>query len=276
MTAFAPVLTPQPDRLPGFRATTHGPAVDAPAEPRPEYAFASALVGRVQAGLGGAVTWVNHYSALQSLRGGVPLDRFDHLGVDGILLCRLLGPNTARTSADLVIPLMLEQSAPLRVALIGSTRETLQAVTAKIESQYGHRVVLVRDGYGELPPAAELRDQLRAARVQLAIVGLGAPLQDHYALAAASSDVLVLTCGGWLDQFTADSYYPAWAYPLRLNWLVRLAREPKRLWRRYTLDALRALRSRAELVRYVTVVGRRPLAAAFSQPAASPAALLAA
>jgi hypothetical protein len=51
---------------------------------------------------------------------------------------------------------------------------------------------------------------------------------------------------------------------LRLNWLVRLAREPRRLWRRYTVDAVRAVRARADLIGYVTGVGERPLAAASS------------
>jgi exopolysaccharide biosynthesis WecB/TagA/CpsF family protein len=277
MTAFAHPLTlssdyllERPAQFSGSRAVDLRVAETAPeAAETAEREFALALLARLESGVGGTVTWLNHYSAMQSLRGGVPLERFDHLGVDGILLCRLLGSAVPRTSADLVLPELLAHADPLRVALIGSTRETLHAVAAKIEAQYGHRVVLVRDGFDELPAAADLRSQLRAARVQVAVVGLGAPLQDHYALAAASPEVLVITCGGWLDQFAADAYYPAWAYPLRLNWLVRLAREPKRLWRRYSVDALRALRSRAELVHYVTVVGRRPLAEAFSRPEAS-------
>jgi beta-1,4-glucosyltransferase len=243
----------------------------------PEREFARALLARIEARAGGTVTWLNHYTAMQSLRGGVPVHRFDHLGVDGILLRRLLGATTPRTSADLVLPLVLEHGAPLRIALIGSTTETLQAVAAKIEAQYGHRVVLMRDGYAGLPSAAELRTELQAAGAQIAVVGLGAPLQDHYTLAAASPEVLVVTCGGWLDQFAGEeSYYPAWAYPLRLNWLVRLAREPRRLWRRYTLDALRALRSRTKLRHYVTVVGGRPLAEAFSAPETSTATVSAA
>jgi exopolysaccharide biosynthesis WecB/TagA/CpsF family protein len=224
------------------------------------------LLADLRRGVGGTVTWLNHYSAMQSLRGGVQLDRFDYLGLDGLLLCHLLNSDTPRTSADLVLPVVLEHPVRLRIALIGSTAETLQAVATKIAAHYGHQVVLQRDGYAGLPTPAELRAELRAARVQVAIVGLGAPLQDHYALALRSPGVLIATCGGWLDQFAGDSYYPAWAYPLRLNWLVRLAREPKRLWRRYTVDAVRALRSRAELLRYVTGVGRRPLAVAFPRP----------
>ena len=96
-----------------------------------------------------------------------------------------------------------------------------------------------------------------------------APLQDHYALAATSPGVLVVTCGGWLDQFAGgEPYYPAWAYPLRLNWLVRLAREPRRLWRRYTIEAIRAVRARADLIDYVLGQGGRPLDAVAGAAAA--------
>ncbi len=237
----------------------------------PERRFAQVLIADLERGLGGTVTWLNHYTAVRSLQDGVPLHRFDYLGLDGTLLCRMLSNPAPRTSADLVLPLLLEHSGPLRIALIGSTTETLRTVAAKIEGRYGHRVVLVHDGYTGLPAPEALRDQLRAAGVQLAVVGLGAPMQDHYALAAAGPEVLVTTCGGWLDQFAGDAYYPSWAYPLRLNWLVRLAREPRRLWRRYTIDAVRALRSRAELAEYVIGLGHRPLAAASARPRTVPA-----
>jgi exopolysaccharide biosynthesis WecB/TagA/CpsF family protein len=270
MTLVAPPFASRADDVPE-RSAAHAPRPadgSGPAAEAPERQFARALLAKVEAGVGGTVTWLNHYSATQSMQGRVPLHRFDHLGLDGILLCRLLGSPTPRTSADLVLPLLLEHPVPLRIALIGSTPETLRAVTTKIEAR-GHRVVLRRDGYAGLPTPAKLRTELRAAGVQVAVLGLGAPLQDHYALATATPGVLVVTCGGWLDQFAGDSYYPAWAYPLRLNWLVRLAREPRRLWRRYTVDAVRALRSRAELIQYVTVEGRRPLAEAFVRPETS-------
>jgi beta-1,4-glucosyltransferase len=65
--------------------------------------------------------------------------------------------------------------------------------------------------------------------------------------AEAMSRGYALTCGGFLDQALQVNYYPAWAYPLRLNWLVRVLREPRRLWRRYTVDAVRAVAARAEL-----------------------------
>lgn len=225
-------------------------------------ALAAILAQDLDHGRGGTVTWLNHFSALQALRGDVPIDHFDYLGLDGLFLCRLVKAASCRTSADLVLPLLLDRTTNLRIALIGSTSETLRTVAEKITTQYGHDVVLMRNGYDELPEPGELRRQLVAARVQLAVVGLGAPMQDLYVLDLAMPGLVATTCGGWLDQFAGGTYYPAWAYPLRLNWLVRLAREPKRLWRRYTVDAIRALRVRGRLIQYVTVLGKGPLEAA--------------
>jgi exopolysaccharide biosynthesis WecB/TagA/CpsF family protein len=224
--------------------------------------LAGVLARNLAEGIGGTLTWLNHYSALQALEAGVPLDRFDYLGLDGIMLCRLVHAECQRTSADLLMPVLLERTSGLRIALIGSTAGTLEIVSEKIESRFDHSVVLVRDGYDALPEPAVLRRELRAANVDLAIVGLGAPRQDLYVLDLAMPGVLVATCGGWLDQYSGTDYYPAWAYPLRLNWLVRLVREPRRLWRRYSVDALRALAARTELTEYVTGLGREPLRAA--------------
>ncbi|MCZ2846982.1 WecB/TagA/CpsF family glycosyltransferase [Modestobacter sp. VKM Ac-2978] len=249
------------------------PALDTVIAPEqlPAAALAKTLLTSLALPTGGVVTWLNHYTALQSLQAGTPIEEFDYLGLDGILLCRLVRSGAERTSADLVLPLLLEAAAPLRVALIGSTPGTLAQVAARIEAEYGHNVVLVRDGYTGLPAPEELRRQLLAARAQVAIVGLGAPLQDRYALALRSPRMLVATCGGWLDQFAGGTYYPAWAYPLKLNWLVRLAREPRRLWRRYSVDAVRALRARRRLTDYVVHRGHVPLAATTSGTAASSA-----
>jgi exopolysaccharide biosynthesis WecB/TagA/CpsF family protein len=231
--------------------------------------LADELSDRIARGVGGTITWFNHFSALAAMKAGVPVHRFDYLGLDGVFLCRLLGVDSAtcRTSADLVLPRMLERSQPLRIALVGSRPQTLEVVAGKIERQFGHRVVLTMDGYRGRPEAASLQQELRAVRAQLVIVGLGTPLQDFYALSLKRRGLLVATCGGWLDQFAQDSYYPSWAYPLKLNWLVRLAKEPRRLWRRYSADAVRALRARAALTQYVAGQGARPLGAATAKPA---------
>ena len=93
-----------------------------------------------------------------------------------------------------------------------------------------------------------LRRLVREVQPDLVLVGLGAGLQEQVLLEAASAmrRGYALTCGGFIDQVLQEGYYPEWAYPLKLNWLVRLAREPRRLWRRYTVEALSAVGRRAD------------------------------
>lgn len=226
-------------------------------------ALADHLTLEVGSGRGGTITWFNHYSVDQAMAADVDVSRFRYVGVDGFLLRRLLAPESPRTSADLVLPLLLERlPAGSRLALIGSTEENLRAAAIHLEAlPSAPRVVYARNGYRDLEPAAEAARHLLDLDVDVVVVGLGAPRQDSYVLDLAAnglSGALLATCGGWLDQVTVDGYYPSFAYQAKLNWLVRLVREPSRLWRRYTVDAVRACRRRAELRAYVLDRGARP------------------
>ena len=224
---------------------------------------AQQLAQDVAARRGGTITWLNHYSAVRSMEQGVDVSGFTYIGIDGILLRRLVAPKAPRTSADLVLPLLLERTrSGCRVALIGSTAPNLRAAISHLESLPSRpRVVYARDGYDGLSLPAEAAAELCQLDVEVVIVGLGAPLQDRYVLELAEcglTGALLATCGGWLDQVTQPTYYPGFAYRIKLNWLIRLAREPRRLWRRYTVDAVRAYRRRSELWSYVRNRGERP------------------
>ena len=191
------------------------------------------------------MTWINHYTAPLLLSSGAA-SRIDLVGVDGTLLSRVLG-GVGRTSADLVLPMLLPRLGASRIVLLGGTPEAsgrARAVVGEFADKGASVVAL--DGFESLPPRHELPGVLRDLSAEVAIVGLGGGLQDQYAAEARGSGaaVLALTCGGFLDQIANPSYYPPWAYALRLNWAVRLAREPSRLWRRYTVDAARFVSER--------------------------------
>ncbi|MCA0144888.1 WecB/TagA/CpsF family glycosyltransferase [Blastococcus sp. LR1] len=193
------------------------------------------------------MTWLNHYSALVAeTTVGVDLANFDVVGTDGKLLQWLVGAER-RTSADLVVPLVLEELRLPRVALIGGTPQSVAAAAHALQSR--SRIVGAMDGFDGLLRGGQLNAWLEERAPQLVLVGLGAGLQELVAqeVASASAETVVLTCGGYLDQVSQAAYYPAWAYPLRLNWFVRLVREPRRLWRRYTIWAVRAVLRRGEL-----------------------------
>jgi exopolysaccharide biosynthesis WecB/TagA/CpsF family protein len=197
------------------------------------------------------VTWLNHYSAQVALREcPEQLRAFDVIGVDGILLRRLVKA-PSRTSADLLLPRLLPRLRGARVLIIGGPPdaliETVECVDEMLDN--GSMVVAALDGYQDVSGDATLDEIVMTAKPDFVIVGMGAPRQEIVAqqVARMLKHGVVLTCGGFLDQMRHGSYYPFWAYPLRLNWLVRLTREPMRLWRRYTVQAVAAFRRRNSL-----------------------------
>lgn len=205
-----------------------------------------------------SITWVNHWSVQRCLTDDVDLSEFTLLGLDGNGLRGLLPCPPPRTSADLVLPSVLPHLEGARVALIGGTpdglEERVDALTALLGP--GAKVVAALDGYAGRLGGTELRSWVTDHDADVVLIALGAPLQERASLEIADLPgvVLVITCGGFLDQVAHHgAYYPRWAYPLRLNWLVRVAREPRRLWRRYTGYVLLALVRRRRLRRFVAV-----------------------
>ncbi|MGY1984854.1 WecB/TagA/CpsF family glycosyltransferase [Blastococcus sp. SYSU DS0669] len=190
-------------------------------------------------------TWLNHHTIRIVLSDAASaLARMDVCGIDGQFLKWLLRHPT-RTSADLVVPRVLQRDGTIRTVLaIGGHGDRAGGLSAALSGLAGRPVRVVHvDGFDGLLRGAELARLVRSVEPEMVLIGLGAGLQEQVLLEAADAMAggYAMTCGGFLDQVLQPGYYPAWAYPLRLNWLVRLAREPRRLWRRYTVGAVRAL-----------------------------------
>jgi UDP-N-acetyl-D-mannosaminuronic acid transferase (WecB/TagA/CpsF family) len=211
--------------------------------------FVAALVAkeREMAGRGEPVrvTWLNHYSIQIALSNAGPAwEQMDVCGIDGQFLKWLLR-HPARTSADLIVPILLRCDESIKSVLAIGGRGDRAAPLEQALSECAGRPVIVHsiDGFEGLLRGPALQRLVEDLRPDLLLVGLGAGLQEQVLVEAAQGMAggYALTCGGYLDQVLVPGYYPAWAYPLRLNWLVRLARDPRRLWRRYTTEALAAL-----------------------------------
>jgi beta-1,4-glucosyltransferase len=209
-------------------------------------------------GLPVRVTWLNHYSIRVAMAvASAELSEMHVCGVDGQLLKWLLR-HPVRTSADVVVPLLLKCDETIRTVLAigghGDRRESLENALSDAAGRFVQ--VYSMNGFDELLRGEELARLVAEIQPDLILVGLGAGLQDKVLLeaAAALDRGYALTCGGFLDQVLQTNYYPSWAYPLRLNWLVRLAREPRRLWRRYTVEALSAVLRRRTWRRAATAV----------------------
>jgi len=99
------------------------------------------------------------------------------------------------------------------------------------------------------PPSAEMADHdddvcvrmVRAAQPDLLFVAFGAPKQEHW-IRAHQATLNVPVCmgvGGSFDMLAGNvRRAPVWIQRHGLEWLYRLAQEPRRLWKRYIVHDL--------------------------------------
>lgn len=88
-------------------------------------------------------------------------------------------------------------------------------------------------------------EHIRAARPDVLWVGMTAPKQEKWVHAnAAALDVPVIGSVGAVFDFFAGTNprAPRWMCALGIEWVYRLAREPRRMWRRTVISAPRFLR----------------------------------
>lgn len=122
----------------------------------------------------------------------------------------------------------------------GSTPETLAALQRNLRARYPR--IEIAGAYS--PPfrdlsADERRDviaKIRAAKPDILWVGLGMPKQEKWMHAMRDSlPGMVLVGIGAAFDFLAGTqkHAPVWMQDVGLEWVYRLAREPRRLWRRY-------------------------------------------
>jgi exopolysaccharide biosynthesis WecB/TagA/CpsF family protein len=80
-----------------------------------------------------------------------------------------------------------------------------------------------------------LVDEIRASGAQLAFVGIGCPRQEVFVYELRNSLAMPLVAVGAAFPFHAGRLpqAPLWMQRRGLEWLFRLATEPRRLWRRY-------------------------------------------
>lgn len=184
------------------------------------------------------VTWLNHYSLLRADLN--LLKSFDLILVDGTFLqlwLRLRGHKITRTSADIILPELLPSFN--QIILIGGTREELAIASRKFCN-----VILEIDGYNDLVKCRSESFWREISVGTAVIVSLGPNFQEAVALEIYRSNphLRVITAGGWIGQIgRVKNYYPSWIHIVRLAWLVRIFKEPKRLWKRYSIDALKFL-----------------------------------
>jgi N-acetylglucosaminyldiphosphoundecaprenol N-acetyl-beta-D-mannosaminyltransferase len=181
---------------------------------------------------------------LREAYGAADLSLVD--GMPVLWASRLLGRRLPEkiSGSDIIEPLLRHAaSRRWRVFLLGGQEGVAALAATRLkEAMPGLAIV------GTLAPRIDMAqprehreaivEVIRAARPHLVLVAFGAPKQELWIHEAreALRPAVFLGVGASLD-FIAGTLprAPVWVSRSGLEWLYRLAREPRRLWRRYLL-----------------------------------------
>lgn len=131
--------------------------------------------------------------------------------------------------------------------LLGSTPDVLAALEKNLKSKFPGVIIAGT----ESPPFRPLDEgeldqqdrRIRESGAEIVWVGLGTPKQDFEAKRLALRLPVVAVAIGAAFDFAAGSAReaPNWMSAFGLEWVFRLACEPRRLWRRYLFGNVRFL-----------------------------------
>jgi N-acetylglucosaminyldiphosphoundecaprenol N-acetyl-beta-D-mannosaminyltransferase len=164
-------------------------------------------------------------------------------GMPLVWLLRALGASGAkRVYGPDLVPLILDAAAGagIPVGFYGGSSET---ALCRLVAFAATRFAGVRIAYAKAPPFRpttieedqQVIDEINSAQVGVLFVGLGSPKQDFWMHTHKGRINAVMLGVGAAFDFLAGTkpQAPRWMQRSGLEWLFRLASEPKRLWRRY-------------------------------------------
>ena len=150
------------------------------------------------------------------------------------------------SGSDLVHPLFaMAEREGLSVYFVGGRMGATEIVVEKLATQYPRLKVIGRsDPTRVLETAidaklAEVAAEIAECKPSFVLVALGSPRQELWAHSVAPrlAPSVFLGIGSALDLVAGQiTRSPRWMSDAGLEWLYRLGKEPRRLWRRYLLD----------------------------------------
>jgi exopolysaccharide biosynthesis WecB/TagA/CpsF family protein len=188
--------------------------------------------------------WVLHKKALLQ----TVCDKFDYIFIDGIALVKAINikynKDFERKSFDMtsLAPLVFEYAIKndKTLYLIGTKKGVIEKSISNLKSIYPNLSIIgYRHGYFETEEEySKILEDISKLNPDIVIVGMGTPLQELFLidLKKVGWNGTGFTCGGFLEQTAQHiNYYPEIMDKLHLRWLYRLYKEPKRLFKRYSI-----------------------------------------
>lgn len=195
------------------------------------------------------VVMLQSHEALRAAYAAADLVLAD--GAPLVAVSRLLGRGLPeRVAGSDLVPALFQAAhrldLPLRVFLLGGEPGVAERAANKIHTTWPPVEVVgtaspPRGFEHDVWQNAEILELIRASQADLLLVGLGAPKQElwvyeHRDIIAAPA---ALCIGATIDFLAGHRRRaPRWMRRSGLEWFYRVAREPRRLARRYLRDAL--------------------------------------
>ncbi|MFI5011888.1 MAG: WecB/TagA/CpsF family glycosyltransferase [Hyphomicrobiales bacterium] len=146
--------------------------------------------------------------------------------------------------SDLTPALLAAVPKDTRIFLFGALPGVAEKAGAILTQRFGAAICGTRDGYEGARDASRLLASIRAARPDILLVALGNPRQEEWLAENAGRLGVPIAMGiGALFDYLTDTVprAPRFIQRARLEWLWRVALEPRRLGKRYTVDFIRFL-----------------------------------
>lgn len=189
--------------------------------------------------------------ALMELQARADVVRID--GMPLVWIARLLGlPVTRAQRAGFMdlMPVLMAAAGERgwKVMVIAGRPGVAELAATKLRAEHAGLQLLTEDGYFALDDAdgevTRRLERVASEGADIVLIGMGMPRQEEFLqryLDRVAAPV-VGTCGAAFDYVAGViPMAPRWLSSLGLEWLFRLAAEPRRLWRRYLVEPLRLL-----------------------------------
>ncbi|MWV15958.1 WecB/TagA/CpsF family glycosyltransferase [Pseudomonas sp. L-22-4S-12] len=146
------------------------------------------------------------------------------------------------TGCDLFARLLAEShKREKRVFLLGAKEEVVRALTHKLAESYSAQLIAgFRNGYFQRAEWGQIIEAIDTSNADFLFIGTPSPQKEeflNYARTKIKRHIVIMGVGGSFDVLSGEiRRAPTWMQNYGLEWLFRLAQEPRRMWRRYLLS----------------------------------------